>query len=186
MPLGQAMLIVGFSGGLAQFLASPTDLLKVRMQSGEAKTLGQAIRQLPNLQSWWRGATPNVYRAVCVNQGDLMTYDRVKGYMLRNEYMEEGPLLHFTASACAGFIACCFATPADTIKTRMMNQGSTADGKGRYYNGVAHCARLIIQKEGFMAFYRGFFAAWPRMALWSQFFWHSNETIRNMLGLKPF
>merc|ERR1711879_875473 len=133
----------------------------------------------PNIQSCWRGASPNVGRAVLVNQGDLMTYDRVKGFMINNRYMQEGPALHFTASAMAGFVACCFATPFDTIKTRMMNQPiDKVTKKPLYYSGVFNCISIMARKEGFFTFYRGFFVAWPRMAMWSQVFWHSNESLR--------
>merc|ERR1711976_764448 len=112
LSLWQAMVIAGASGGFAQWLASPTDLIKVRMQSGQAKTLSGAIRHLykQGPASWWRGATPNVTRAVFVNQGDLMTYDRVKTFMINGGYMQEGYQLHFFASLSAGFVACCFAT----------------------------------------------------------------------------
>lgn len=187
LKLYQACALAGFSGGLAQWLASPTDLLKVRIQSGTAETLGQAIRQIPNLQSCWRGAGPNVGRAILVNQGDLMTYDRVKCYMTRYGYMEEGPVLHFTSSAMAGFVACCFATPFDTIKVRIMNQPiCEVTKKPMYYSGVFNCIKIMAAKEGLLTFYRGFFAAWPRMALWSQVFWHSNENLRALFNLKPF
>ena len=187
LALWQAMIIAGASGGFAQWLASPTDLLKVRMQSGQARTLTGAVKHLykQGPSSWWRGATPNVMRAVFVNQGDLMTYDRVKVFMINSGYMEEGYKLHFFASLSAGFVACCFATPADTIKTRLMNQ-PIVNGRGVYYTGVIHCIRVMLKNEGILSFYRGFFAAWPRMGLWSQMYWHTNENLRNFFGLKPF
>lgn len=187
LTLWQAMVIAGASGGFAQWLASPTDLIKVQMQTGQAKSLSGAMRHLykQGPSSWWRGATPNVGRAIFVNQGDLMTYDRVKVFMINNQYLEEGYKLHFFASLSAGFVACCFAMPADTIKTRLMNQ-PIVKGKGVYYTGVIHCVRVMLKNEGFFSFYRGFFSAWPRMGLWSQMYWHTNESLRGVFGLKPF
>jgi len=187
LTLWQAMVIAGASGGFAQWLASPTDLLKVQMQTGQAKSFSSAMRHLykQGPASWWRGATPNVGRAIFVNQGDLMTYDRVKVFMINNSYMQEGYKLHFFASLSAGFVACCFAMPADTIKTRLMNQ-PIVNGKGLYYTGVIHCVRVMLKNEGFFSFYRGFFSAWPRMGLWSQMYWHTNESLRDAFGLKPF
>ena len=58
LSLPQAILIAGFCGSFGQFLASPTDLLKVRMQSGEYKSFYTRaflyIHRVPNLNfaSW--------------------------------------------------------------------------------------------------------------------------------------
>ena len=193
LSLPQAILIAGFCGSFGQFLASPTDLLKVRMQSGEYKSFYTAYKSVPNFKSFWRGSTPNVWRAFFVNQGDLMTYDQLKSFILNNPntfYLTEGSLLHFVCSFGAGLIACSLALPFDTVKTRIMNQQKQTSGimnqQQFQYKNMMHAFRLMIVNEGIFSLYRGFFAAWPRMALWSQCFWHANENIRKFLDMKPF
>ena len=44
--------------------------------------------------------------------------------------MPDCPTVHVLASTCAGFVAAVLATPADVIKTRVMNQ--PIDEQGRY------------------------------------------------------
>lgn len=186
LSLPEAIILAGSCGAIGQIAANPTDLLKVRMQSGEAQTIRQAYRHLPTIRSMWAGCTPNVSRAIMVNQGDLMTYDTLKNYILTHGYLEECSLLHFICSTSAGFMACCMSTPFDVAKTRIMNQPQGSGGGQYYGNNMFKLMRLVLVNEGFFALYKGFFAAWPRMFIWSQVFWHSNENIRKLLGMKPF
>ena len=73
------------SGAVAQFCASPTDLVKVRMQmegqkilkgggSGRPKTMIQTFGEVLAVGGFlglWKGCVPNVQRAALVNLGDL-------------------------------------------------------------------------------------------------------------------
>lgn len=187
LTVGQSSLLAGLSGFIAQFIANPTDLMKVRLQSGEYSSLRQAYNSVPNFKSFWNGVYPNLGRAVMVNQGDLMTYDRLKRYLLVNTNLPEGSLLHFIASFGSGLVACILAMPFDTVKSRIMNQPiDRKTGQGKYYKSTTQAFKIILRNEGFFSFYRGFFAAWPRLAIWSQCFWHFNENIRGFMGLKPF
>jgi len=203
LSMTQATLLAGFSGFFAQFIANPTDLLKVRMQSGEYKNLKQAFKSVPNYKSFWNGVSPNLGRAFMVNQGDLMTYDKLKRYLLEKSNDENSVIsskfkflnikegssstLHFLSSFGAGLVACLLAMPFDTIKSRIMNQPiDKITGQGMYYKNMGQAFYLIVRNEGIFSLYRGFFVAWPRMAIWSQCFWHFNENIRGVLDLKPF
>merc|ERR1711964_99109 len=112
------------------------------MQSGESATLRHATKTLPTIRSCWAGAGPNVARAFLVNQGDLMTYDNLKNYILMNGWMEECSSLHFICSFGAGLVACLLCLPFDTIKTRIMNQPQNSHGKGMFYgNSMLSVAR---------------------------------------------
>ena len=85
------------SGAIAQFIASPTDLVKVMMQAeGKRKMEGQPprIRNVHDafiqiykdggMKGLWRGSVVNVQRAALVSLGDLATYDFVKHYIMNN------------------------------------------------------------------------------------------------------
>jgi solute carrier family 25 uncoupling protein 27 len=76
------------AGALAQFLASPADLVKVQIQmEGRRRLMGEPPRVLSashafreivkrgGLAGLWKGSIPNVQRAALVNLGDLTTYD---------------------------------------------------------------------------------------------------------------
>lgn len=77
----------------------------------------------------YKGAVPNVQRAALVNMGDLAAYDCCKQFLLREVGMEDTALVHAAAAFAAGFVAAVMGTPADVIKTRLMNQPVGADGR---------------------------------------------------------
>ncbi|KAF7259315.1 hypothetical protein EG68_03614, partial [Paragonimus skrjabini miyazakii] len=208
------------AGALAQFLASPTDLIKVRLQTerkwksesqfstfariSTAPSASKAIKNtsfigcLKQLLSeggfvgLWRGGLPNVQRAALVNMGELTTYDTAKRWVAIKFHLKDGPLLHICASAMSGLVAAILGTPADLIKTRIMNQRcSTSDQSSSQqqqilYRGVVDCARKIIAAEGLPALYKGFFLIWARMAPWSLTFWLTYEKIRTISGVGGF
>ena len=55
----------------------------------------------------------------------------------------------------AGLVSAILGTPADVIKTRMMNQPVGPDGKGVYYSSSVNCLRQAIANEGFFSLYKG-------------------------------
>ena len=131
------------AGSMAQFISSPTDLIKVHIQmEGKRKLMNQPPRVQGTVDAFlkivrksgfvglWKGCVPNVQRAALVNLGDLTTYDMAKRLILDNSNLTDNHFTHFIASGCAGFMAAIMGTPADVIKTRIMNQPT--DSKGRY------------------------------------------------------
>lgn len=63
-------------------------------------------------------------------KGDLTTYDTIKHMIMNKLHMPDCHTVHVLASICAGFVAAIMGTPADVVKTRIMNQPT--DEKGRY------------------------------------------------------
>uniref|UniRef100_A0A4W4HTZ5 Mitochondrial uncoupling protein 4 n=2 Tax=Electrophorus electricus TaxID=8005 RepID=A0A4W4HTZ5_ELEEL len=187
------------SGALGQFLASPTDLVKVQMQmEGKRKLEGQPprvrgvhhafikIASEGGLRALWAGWAPNVQRAALVNLGDLTTYDSVKHFLLRNATLQDNCLCHGLASTCSGLVAATMGTPADVVKTRIMNQPWDSNGKGLLYKSSVDCLVQTVKIEGFLSLYKGFLPTWLRMAPWSMTFWLSFEQIRRALGIDTF
>lgn len=68
-------------------------------------------------------------RAVLVGVGDITAYDVTKHFILNNTQMKDGPYVHVIGSVCAGFVGAAMGTPADVIKTRIMNQPLNQDGR---------------------------------------------------------
>lgn len=111
---------------------------------------------------------------------------------------------HILASICAGLVAAGMGTPADVVKTRVMNQPTDSNGRlvfksrrlevynflkfnrGLLYRGAIDCLRQTVSKEGFLALYKGFLPVWIRMAPWSLTFWLSFEEIRKMMGANSY
>ncbi|KAJ8009131.1 hypothetical protein DPEC_G00085710 [Dallia pectoralis] len=187
------------SGAVGQFVASPTDLVKVQMQmEGRRRLEGkpprvhgvcQAFLKIVShggIRGLWAGWVPNVQRAALVNLGDLTTYDTVKHFLLRNTSLQDTSLCHGFASACSGLVAATMGTPADVIKTRIMNQPRDVNGRGVLYTSSIDCLIQSVKGEGFKSLYKGFLPTWMRMAPWSMTFWLSFEQIRKTMGISSF
>lgn len=193
--LWQSALAGVGAGGLAQWLASPADLVKVHIQmEGKRRLMGleprvhsaaHAFREIVSrggIAGLWKGSIPNVQRAALVNLGDLTTYDTVKRFVIKKTGLPDCHLVHVISSICAGLVAAVMGTPADVVKTRVMNQPTDLNGRGLLYKGTLDCLQQTIGKEGFFALYKGFLPVWIRMAPWSLTFWLSFEQIRASLG----
>lgn len=199
IPLYQSAICGITAGGLAQWLASPADLVKVQVQmEGKRRLMGleprvhsaahafMEIVRRGGVKGLWKGSIPNVQRAALVNLGDLTTYDNVKRIILTRTGLPDSHTVHILSSICAGLVAALMGTPADVVKTRVMNQPTDSNGRGLLYRGAIDCLRETVSKEGFMALYKGFLPCWIRMAPWSLTFWMSFEGIRRMLGANSY
>ncbi|XP_055600616.1 mitochondrial uncoupling protein 4-like isoform X2 [Uranotaenia lowii] len=195
LALWQSALAGVGAGSIAQWLASPADLVKVHVQmEGKRRLMGQAPRvhsaahafreivRRGGVTGLWKGSVPNVQRAALVNLGDLTTYDTVKRFVMKKTGLPDCHLVHIISSICAGLVAATMGTPADVVKTRVMNQPTDLSGKGLLYKGSLDCLQQTVGKEGFFALYKGFLPVWIRMAPWSLTFWLSFEQIRSSLG----
>jgi solute carrier family 25 uncoupling protein 27 len=199
LPVWKSALCGVTAGCFAQYLASPADLLKVQLQmEGKRKIMGLPARvhgirdafiktvRAGGYRSLWKGAVPNVQRAALVNLGELTTYDVAKRFIMRNTSLEDNHFVHTLASCCAGFVAAGMGTPADVIKTRVMNQPMDDKGRGLLYAGTIDCFKKSVMNEGFGALYKGFIPIWMRMAPWSLTFWLSYEEVQKLLGAEQF
>ena len=74
------------------------------------------------LRGFWAGVMPNVARCFLVNAAELGSYDQAKTMIVNSGVLPDGPLAHLAASASAGFASAVISTPADVVKTRLMNQ----------------------------------------------------------------
>ncbi|KAG8273386.1 hypothetical protein J6590_021341 [Homalodisca vitripennis] len=198
-PIWKSAIAGVTSGALAQFIASPTDLVKVQIQmEGKRRLMGkeprvhgtvhafQKIVSEGGLRGLWKGSIPNMQRAALVNLGDLTTYDTAKQFILSHTSLPDSHLVHILSSACAGLVAATMGTPADVVKTRIMNQPTDAQGRGVLYKSSIDCLMKTVHNEGAFALYKGFLPVWIRMAPWSLTFWLSFEQIRHMLGATGF
>ncbi|XP_029451923.1 mitochondrial uncoupling protein 4 isoform X2 [Rhinatrema bivittatum] len=198
-PLWKSVIAGMMAGAIGQFVASPTDLVKVQMQmEGRRRLEGKPPRvrgvyhaflmilSEGGVRGLWAGWVPNVQRAALVNLGDLTTYDSVKHILLRKIGLQDNILCHSIASVCSGLVAAILGTPADVIKTRIMNQPRDKQGRGLLYRSSIDCTMQAIRGEGFMSLYKGFIPTWMRMAPWSLVFWLTYEQIRRISGVSSF
>ena len=77
----------------------------------------------------------------------IILYYILKNYLLKAGFTESR-WLYFMSSMGAGLVSAILGTPADVIKTRMMNQPVGPDGKGLYYSSSITCLKQAIVNEG--------------------------------------
>ncbi|XP_023752255.1 mitochondrial uncoupling protein 3 [Lactuca sativa] len=194
LSLPSKALIGGFSGVIAQVVASPADLVKVRMQADGQKvnprytTPLNALHKIINTEGFfglWRGVFPNIQRAFLVNMGELACYDHAKTFIIHNKIANDNIYAHTLASMMSGLTATTISCPADVVKTRMMNQGISEEGKLKYRNSY-DCVVKTVRFEGIRALWKGFFPTWARLGPWQFVFWVSYEKFRLIVGLPSF
>merc|ERR550519_2051937 len=184
-------------GAIGQFCASPTDLVKVQMEGRRRLETGLVTYKGPGdafmgifksggVTALWKGAVPNMQRAALVNLGDLTMYDQAKTTLVGRGWDGSHWTTHVTASFCSGLAAATAGTPADVVKTRIMNQPVDSRGKGLYYKGVMDCLYHAVKEEGVMSLYKGFVPIWFRMAPWSLTFWLTFEKFRSFTKIESW
>ncbi|KAF2298877.1 hypothetical protein GH714_028530 [Hevea brasiliensis] len=188
----------GVSGVIAQVVASPADLVKVRMQADsrmvsqghQPRYLGpfDAFNKIVHAEGFgglWKGVFPNIQRAFLVNMGELACYDHAKRFVIHNRIAADNIYAHTLASIMSGLSATALSCPADVVKTRMMNQVAAKEGKIRYKSSY-DCLVKTVKIEGLRALWKGFFPTWARLGPWQFVFWVSYEKFRQVAGLCSF
>lgn len=184
---------------VAQVVASPADLVKVRMQAdGRMISKGlqprysrpfNALNKIIHLEGFWglwKGVFPNVQRAFLVNMGELACYDHAKRFVIQNHVAGDNIYAHTLASVMSGLSATALSCPADVVKTRMMNQAAGKEDNKILYKSSYDCAVKTVRDEGLKALWKGFFPTWARLGPWQFVFWVSYEKFRQIAELSSF
>lgn len=156
------------TGVFAVSVAQPTEVAKVRFQAdgsrfGSNKALDAYMSIFKNegLRGLWKGAFANMARLSTVNASELVVYDMVKGFFLRNKLMADNFPLHFVSAFGAGFATTVVASPVDVVKTRYMNSPPNT------YKSAIHCAYMLLKHNGPLAYYKGFTPNFMRLGAWN-------------------
>ncbi|ALC38344.1 CG8323, partial [Drosophila busckii] len=181
------------AGAAANIIASPTDLIKIQMQmEGKRRLLGEAPRihnvfqaltsiyAAGGVRGLWKGTVPKAWRGGLVTLGDVACYDLSKRYLMEWLDMPDDRLIQFMGAMVAGFAGAAISTPADVVKSRIMNQPIDEKGRGLHYKGTMDCFTQLVQGEGFFAMYKGFIPYWLRVGPWAMVFWTAFEQIRRL------
>ena len=123
------------TGAFAITVASPTDLVKIRLQAEGKKAPGeprkyngsvdayQKIYKESGIKGFWKGIYANIARNATINAVELAGYDQVKIGVLTLLPFASGDsaLVHASCGFGAGFLALLAGSPIDVLKTRLMN-----------------------------------------------------------------
>ncbi|XP_059410781.1 mitochondrial adenyl nucleotide antiporter SLC25A23 isoform X2 [Carassius carassius] len=156
------------AGSVSRTGTAPLDRLKVFLQvhgqSSDKGTVWRGLRAMVKeggLTALWRGNGINVLKIAPETAIKFMAYEQIKCLMRGSK--EAGTLKvqeRFVAGSLAGATAQTVIYPMEVLKTRLTLR------KTGQYSSVADCAKQILQKEGVLAFYKGY--------------------LPNMLGIIPY
>ena len=105
------------SGGIGITVASPADLIKVRLQSGINSNVNQAIKQIytqNGISGFWLGLWPNIVRNSSINMAELVAFDSYKN----NRELSLGETIF--GGSLAGLAGAIIGGPVDKYKSRKM------------------------------------------------------------------
>eukprot|EP00040_Diaphanoeca_grandis_P027584 m.157254 g.157254 ORF g.157254 m.157254 type:complete len:292 (-) comp31045_c0_seq1:328-1203(-) len=173
----------GTAGGIGIAIMNPAEILKTQMQtavSGRSMfQVAQNVYKTEGILGFWAGVKPNVLRCFLVNAAEIGTYDHAKYEIQSRGILSDWPAVqHVMASGIAGFNSAIISTPADVVKTRLMNQA----GATHAYDGMLDAIVSIPRQEGFAALYKGFLPILARKLVWCSVFFVAYEKI---LVLEP-
>uniref|UniRef100_A0A8C4N4Y2 Solute carrier family 25 member 34 n=1 Tax=Eptatretus burgeri TaxID=7764 RepID=A0A8C4N4Y2_EPTBU len=166
--------IAACASGLAgAMLASPFYLVKTQLQVQTSSSIAvgfqhnhvgmvsalTCIGRTEGLKGLWRGVEAAGLRVAVGSTAQLTTFTRCKELLAKQGTLWQ-TLIGCLLSSVA--LAICM-TPFDVVSTRLYNQPTTSDGKGRLYSGVLDCLRRTALTEGPLALYKGIGPAYLRM-----------------------
>ncbi|PWN99715.1 mitochondrial carrier [Tilletiopsis washingtonensis] len=192
-----AALAAGASSGVVgAVLGNPLFLVKARLQAYSPQhQIGRSsfnyagtwdgLRSIVRSDGWGglaRGVDAAMLRTAMGSSVQLPAYNWFKSYLVKlspSNTWEYNPLLlisgqpnsfwtYLGASTFSGLCVCTVMQPADTALSRVYNQPTRIDSRGRsvgtLYRGPIHCLYLTAKTEGPLAWYKGTTAHLARIA----------------------
>jgi hypothetical protein len=183
------------TGAIGSALANPMDLVKVRMQGDRTgKRYNNSFiyackdiyRKDGFIKGFYRGVGPTTIRAMVLTATQLPSYDHMKHSLLEHSPLEEGLVVHVTASMFAGIMAATVSSPADVLKTKIMNQcRHTRPDQYHQSKIIRNVLISIFQKEGIKGFFKGWLPNWIRIGPHTILSLLAYEELRKSMGLQP-
>ncbi len=153
------------AGGMAILTVMPFDVVFVRMQAEGTLPPAQRrgytglfngvsrVAKEEGVKALWKGAMPAVARAMALNFGMLVPYEKCKALLA--PFLGATYTNYITSSAIAGFGAAVCCLPFDNAKVKLQKQTPGPDGK-LPYKGLINCMGKTLRKEGFFGYWSGF------------------------------
>ncbi|KAK6462736.1 mitochondrial carrier domain-containing protein [Scheffersomyces coipomensis] len=158
------------SGAMGGLVGNPSDVVNIRMQNDSTLPIEQRrnyrnaidgiirICREESVGSLFRGLTPNLVRGVLMTASQVVTYDIAKNILVDNVHMDPTKKsTHFSASLLAGLVATTVCSPADVVKTRIMNAKGAAEGS------AVTILTNAVKNEGVGFMFRGWLPSFIRL-----------------------
>lgn len=195
-PLWKKIAAGALSGAIGSAIASPTDLVKIRLQAEGTLKPGEqprypstfsafkTIAAKEGVKGLWRGVGATVKRAAIVTGTQIPSYDHLKHSLLNYGLMSEGLRLHMVSSMGAGLAVALVSSPVDVIKTRLMNQ-KVVDKNGTLYRSAFECLGKTLRTEGLTGLYKGLLPNWLRAGPQTMITFCIFEQLRKIFDIAP-
>lgn len=157
------------AGALGGLVGNPSDVVNIRMQNDSSLPIDQRrnyrnafdgifrIIKEENVGTLFRGLTPNLVRGVLMTASQVVTYDIAKSLLVDNLHLDPAKkLTHFSASLLAGLVATTVCSPADVVKTRIMNAKGSSDS-------AVSILTQAVKNEGVGFMFRGWLPSFIRL-----------------------
>jgi len=182
-PLWKMMAAGGIAGGIASFIANPTDLLKTRMQNDAAAqprsmlTHASEIHSLGGVAAFWRGASTTVTRAVTLGAVKMASYDSSKEVLEARLGLRKGSTPNTLGAAFITSAATVlFTAPVDFLRTQVM----IGDGQ----RGMARIALDAVASRGPLVLWNGWLPQYMRILPYGTLQFIFMERISKLMGGK--
>ena len=104
------------------------------------------------IKGFYRGVEVNVARACILNATKMGCYDLSKGYITEyTGWSRKDVRTAFCSAFVAGFFMTVTVSPADNLRTRLMNQPTDA----KIYDGFVDCLVKTVKNDGVLSLWRG-------------------------------
>lgn len=158
------------AGALGGLVGNPSDVVNIRMQNDSTLPIEQRrnyrnafdgiwrICREESVSSLFRGLTPNLVRGVLMTASQVVTYDIAKNMLVDTFALDPSKKsTHFSASLLAGLVATTVCSPADVVKTRIMNAKGSAGGS------ALSILTTAVKNEGVGFMFRGWLPSFIRL-----------------------
>ncbi|CCD22495.1 Dic1p NDAI_0A03380 [Naumovozyma dairenensis CBS 421] len=176
-------MISGAVGGLAGNFA---DVVNIRMQNDSAldnhlrrnyKNAIDGVYKIYKNEGGFKtlltGWKPNMVRGVLMTASQVVTYDVFKNYLTTKlGFDPKKNSTHLSASLLAGLVATTICSPADVIKTRIMN------GHGTSNESAIKILTTAIRKEGPGFMFRGWLPSFTRLGPFTMLIFFAIEQLK--------
>jgi len=176
----------------SETVMAPMDVVKQRMQLGEANTLKtrlglfafvRRVVELHGFSALFAGLSSSLLMAVPFSATQFVVYEASKETLLATRSAGNNSFSardHCVAGAVAGASASAMTNPLDVVKTRLQTQGERG---ARRYKGLVDAMRCIWYEEGARGFARGVHARMMFHAPAAAICWTTYELSKHMLGI---
>jgi len=181
------------SGALGSGLATPCDLVLVRMQSDKRPDIAlkdrrnytsvfNAFRRIvaeEGAKSLYTGGQITMMRAMAMNTFQLVTFEQTKEALRATMPESSNRKISIMGSLVAAVACAVGVLPFDNIKTKLQNQKTNADGS-KQYKGIADAVAKTIAKEGPTGLWAGLPTFYVRVGPHAVITLLVNEQLRNI------